>query len=41
MAGYELQRINAFLAGFARRQAEHTADIPGGFAVFDDRVVVS
>ncbi|WNM43229.1 GNAT family N-acetyltransferase [Kitasatospora sp. CM 4170] len=37
MSGYELQRINAFLAGFARRQAEHTADIPGGFAVFDDR----
>ncbi|MFJ3794519.1 GNAT family N-acetyltransferase [Kitasatospora sp. NPDC090091] len=41
MSGYELQRINAFLAGFARRQAEYTADIPGGFAVFDDRFAES
>ncbi|MCG6499735.1 GNAT family N-acetyltransferase [Kitasatospora sp. A2-31] len=41
MSGYELQRINGFLAGFARRQAEHTVDIPGGFAVFDDRFAES
>ncbi|MEU8923624.1 GNAT family N-acetyltransferase [Kitasatospora sp. NPDC048545] len=33
----ELQRINAFLAGFARLRAERTVELPGGFAVFDDR----
>ncbi|MET8544997.1 GNAT family N-acetyltransferase [Kitasatospora sp. NPDC004799] len=32
----ELRRIRAFLAGFARRQAERTVELPGGFAVFDD-----
>lgn len=33
----ELGRINAFLSGSARRQAERTVELPGGFAVFDDR----
>ncbi|MEU1285023.1 GNAT family N-acetyltransferase [Kitasatospora sp. NPDC005856] len=33
----ELRRIRAFLAGFARRRAGRTVELPGGFAVFDDR----
>ncbi|MEV7774353.1 GNAT family N-acetyltransferase [Kitasatospora sp. NPDC086791] len=37
MSDDELQRINDFLAGFARRRAERTVELPGGFAVFDDR----
>ncbi|WP_405981915.1 GNAT family N-acetyltransferase [Streptomyces sp. NBC_00158] len=37
MGSDELGRINAFLAGFARRQAERTVELPCGFAVFDDR----
>ncbi|MCX4789866.1 GNAT family N-acetyltransferase [Streptomyces sp. NBC_01221] len=36
MPSSELQRINAFLSAFARRQAAHTVDLPGGFAVYDD-----
>ncbi|GAB7183852.1 acetyltransferase (GNAT) domain-containing protein [Kitasatospora sp. Ki12] len=32
-----VRRINDFLAGFARRRAERTVELPGGFAVFDDR----
>jgi GNAT superfamily N-acetyltransferase len=32
----ELQRINAFLSAFARRQAAQTIDLPGGFAALDD-----
>ncbi|MFD5102887.1 hypothetical protein [Streptomyces albidochromogenes] len=36
MPNPELQRINAFLSGFARRQAGHIVDLPGGFAVYDD-----
>lgn len=31
----ELQRINSFLSAFARRQAAHLVDLPGGFAVYD------
>ncbi|MFI8460668.1 GNAT family N-acetyltransferase [Kitasatospora sp. NPDC085464] len=37
MSDDELRRINAFLAGFARRRAERTVELQGGFAVFDDR----
>ncbi|MEU5598588.1 GNAT family N-acetyltransferase [Streptomyces sp. NPDC020298] len=36
MPSSELQRINAFLSAFARRQAAHTVSLPGGFAVYDD-----
>jgi GNAT superfamily N-acetyltransferase len=36
MPSSELQRINAFLSAFARRQAGHIVDLPGGFAVYDD-----
>ncbi|MER5211183.1 GNAT family N-acetyltransferase [Streptomyces sp. NPDC002838] len=36
MPSSELQRINAFLSAFARRQAERIVDLPGGFAVYDD-----
>lgn len=36
MPSSELQRINAFLSAFARRQAARTVDLPGGFAVYDD-----
>ncbi|MFF7994535.1 GNAT family N-acetyltransferase [Kitasatospora xanthocidica] len=32
-----LSRITTFLAGFARRRAGRTVELPGGFAVFDDR----
>ncbi|MBP2327415.1 GNAT superfamily N-acetyltransferase [Kibdelosporangium banguiense] len=32
----ELQRINSFLSAFARRQAARIAELPGGFAVYDD-----
>ncbi|MFI8930839.1 hypothetical protein ACIG3E_24605 [Streptomyces sp. NPDC053474] len=32
----ELQRIHAFLAAFARRQAGRVVGLPGGFAVYDD-----
>ncbi|PJE97022.1 GNAT family N-acetyltransferase [Streptomyces carminius] len=31
-----LRRINAFLSAFARNQAAHSVDVPGGFAVYDD-----
>ncbi|MCX4804006.1 GNAT family N-acetyltransferase [Streptomyces sp. NPDC058682] len=31
-----LQRVNAFLSDFARRQAARTTVLPGGFAVYDD-----
>ncbi|MEU9716254.1 GNAT family N-acetyltransferase [Streptomyces sp. NPDC047976] len=37
MRSDELRRVTAFLSGFARRQAERTLRLPGGFAVFDDR----
>ncbi|MGE7384342.1 GNAT family N-acetyltransferase [Streptomyces sp. NPDC004126] len=33
----ELRRATAFLSGFARRQAGRARELPGGFAVFDDR----
>jgi len=36
MSDSELQRINSFLTSFARRQAAHIVDLPGGFAVYDD-----
>ncbi|MEU6553157.1 GNAT family N-acetyltransferase [Streptomyces sp. NPDC046915] len=36
MPSSELQRINAFLSAFARRQAARTVGLPGGFAVYDD-----
>ncbi|MFF8592241.1 GNAT family N-acetyltransferase [Streptomyces sp. NPDC015220] len=36
MQSPELQRINAFLSAFARRQAGRLVDLPGGFAVYDD-----
>ncbi|MFJ8622153.1 GNAT family N-acetyltransferase [Kitasatospora sp. NPDC093550] len=36
MSDDELRRIEAFLAGFARRRAEWTVELPGGFGVFDD-----
>ncbi|MEU6237056.1 GNAT family N-acetyltransferase [Kitasatospora sp. NPDC047058] len=36
MSDSEVQRITAFLAGFARRQAGRTTELPCGFAVFDD-----
>lgn len=36
MPNPELQRINAFLSTFARRQAARTVELPGGFGVFDD-----
>ncbi|MFJ7206396.1 GNAT family N-acetyltransferase [Streptomyces sp. NPDC098789] len=32
----ETQQITAFLSGFARRQAERTVDLAGGFAALDD-----
>ncbi|MGW1273653.1 GNAT family N-acetyltransferase [Streptomyces sp. NPDC002491] len=32
----EMQRINAFLSSFARRQAARVVDLPGGFAALDD-----
>ncbi|OII66525.1 MULTISPECIES: GNAT family N-acetyltransferase [unclassified Streptomyces] len=32
----DLRRITAFLAAFARRAAERTTDLPGGFAVHND-----
>ncbi|MET9695713.1 GNAT family N-acetyltransferase [Streptomyces sp. NPDC006529] len=31
-----MRRITAFLSGFARRQAERTVAVPGGFAALDD-----
>lgn len=31
-----LQRVNAFLSDFARRQAARATALPGGFAVYDD-----
>ncbi|WP_330332063.1 GNAT family N-acetyltransferase [Streptomyces sp. NBC_00536] len=31
-----IQQISAFMSGFARRQAERTVDLPGGFAALDD-----
>lgn len=31
-----LQRVHTFLSDFARRQAERTTALPGGFAVHDD-----
>ncbi|MFF8955000.1 GNAT family N-acetyltransferase [Streptomyces sp. NPDC014894] len=36
MSESELKRVNAFLAAFARRQAERVVDLPGGFAVHDE-----
>ncbi|WP_031079567.1 GNAT family N-acetyltransferase [Streptomyces sp. NRRL S-118] len=36
MPSSELQRINAFLSDFARRQSARSVDLPGGFAVYDD-----
>ncbi|MFD3696885.1 GNAT family N-acetyltransferase [Streptomyces sp. NPDC058646] len=36
MPHFEQQRINCFLAAFARRQAARTAELPGGFAAYDD-----
>ncbi|WP_349372229.1 hypothetical protein [Streptomyces sp. G-G2] len=36
MRGAEASLINGFLTGFARRQAERTLDLPGGFAALDD-----
>ncbi|MFB6503848.1 GNAT family N-acetyltransferase [Streptomyces sp. NPDC002466] len=36
MPSPELQRITAFLTGFARRQAERVVELPVGFAVLDD-----
>ncbi|MGW0083006.1 GNAT family N-acetyltransferase [Streptomyces sp. NPDC003393] len=36
MPNPQRQQINAFLSGFARRQAAHTVTLPGGFAVYDD-----
>ncbi|MFJ9606030.1 GNAT family N-acetyltransferase [Kitasatospora sp. NPDC101176] len=41
MSSPELERINAFLSTFARRQARRTVDVPGGFAVFDDDFALS
>ncbi|MGW6918738.1 GNAT family N-acetyltransferase [Kitasatospora sp. NPDC054939] len=41
MSGAELRRITAFLAGFARRQADRTVELPGGFAVFNDEFPTS
>ncbi|MER7755820.1 GNAT family N-acetyltransferase [Kitasatospora sp. NPDC097643] len=41
MSSTEVERINGFLAGFARRQAERTAELPCGFAVYDDRYAES
>ncbi|MFI5645204.1 hypothetical protein [Kitasatospora sp. NPDC051705] len=41
MSSPELERINAFLSTFARRQAHRTVDVPGGFAVFDDDFALS
>ncbi|MFE3495875.1 GNAT family N-acetyltransferase [Streptomyces sp. NPDC059175] len=37
----ERQRINAFISAFARRQAARTAELPGGFAVYDDAYALS
>ncbi|MFJ3881167.1 GNAT family N-acetyltransferase [Streptomyces sp. NPDC090077] len=37
VAGEELRRAVGFLSGFARRQAGRVRELPGGFAVFDDR----
>jgi predicted GNAT family N-acyltransferase len=36
MSSRELDRIHAFLASFARRQAAEVTDFPGGFSVRDD-----
>ncbi|KOU20002.1 GNAT family acetyltransferase [Streptomyces sp. WM6372] len=41
MPNAELQRINSFLSAFARRQAAHVVDVPGGFAVYDDAFALS
>ncbi|MFF9347106.1 GNAT family N-acetyltransferase [Streptomyces sp. NPDC014734] len=41
MPNAELQRINSFLSAFARRQAGRVADLPGGFAVYDDAFAYS
>ncbi|MEU3464035.1 GNAT family N-acetyltransferase [Streptomyces sp. NPDC006733] len=41
MASSELQRIRAFLSTFARRQAERTVAVPGGFAALDDTFALS
>jgi len=37
----ELRRIQRFLSGFTRRQAERTVDLPGGFAALDDTFPLS
>ncbi|MFI8961234.1 GNAT family N-acetyltransferase [Streptomyces sp. NPDC053493] len=37
----ELRRIHGFLSDFTRRQAERTADFPGGFAALDDTYALS
>jgi len=37
----ELRRIHGFLSAFARRQAERTVEIPGGFAALDDTYALS
>ncbi|MER5731369.1 GNAT family N-acetyltransferase [Streptomyces sp. NPDC002138] len=36
MRGPGTQRLTTFMSGFARRQAERTVDLPGGFAALDD-----
>ncbi|MFJ4863546.1 GNAT family N-acetyltransferase [Streptomyces sp. NPDC088748] len=36
MQSPEVQRVHTFLSDFARRQAAHTATLPGGFAAYDD-----
>ncbi|WP_328792283.1 MULTISPECIES: GNAT family N-acetyltransferase [unclassified Streptomyces] len=36
MSSPALQRVNAFLSDFARRQASRATALPGGFAVYDD-----
>ncbi|MEJ8646288.1 GNAT family N-acetyltransferase [Streptomyces sp. MS1.HAVA.3] len=41
MPSSEIQRINAFLSAFARRQAAHTVDVPGGFAAYDEALAQS
>ncbi|MFD6967081.1 GNAT family N-acetyltransferase [Streptomyces sp. NPDC059979] len=41
MPSSEIQRINAFLSTFARRQAARTVDVPGGFAAYDEALAHS
>lgn len=36
-----LQRINAFRTAFARRQAASSAEVPGGFTVYDEAFALS